>query len=374
MTSFGVLSITTPASVTYPPELFLFGSVQRDPAGSDRTDTIPTASSIIDVLAPTASNFSASNQFFTNIANISSTNSVTLQTNTGVTLIGGTTILPSSAAEILVHITTASTCVMVIINTNVTQTNQNITPKTITTSAITLTAAVLQIMFQPGGIGNVLSLNTGTPGQNTVLTIPDPGSTTANLTLSKGATSVAGSWTFTNTSPIILEPGGSGNNYTFVVSANPTQSVSVNLYDPGQSSTFLQFGQYNKITIASTGTTNVTVPQSGSLILVPTATGAMTLTFPNPQLGLHYLVLLTGTLASGALTINNSGANNIIGTVVSADGTAVTGGAITTGSGDKTITVGTGATGAGDSYEFVGLGAAYHVRGFTTNHAAVSFS
>jgi hypothetical protein len=372
--SLGVLTISTPGNTTYQNDIFLFGSVQRDAGTSDKTDTLPTAVNMIDAVAPTATSFTFGNQFYVTLANISATNSITLVTNTGVTLVGGTTLLPNSAVELTLHILTTTTCVVIVQNTNTTQSNSAITPSSVKTSTLTLTGASNQLIAQPGGSGNTTSFNFATPGQNTVLTVPDPASTSANITLTKGATSVSGAWNFTNSLPIEIQPGGSGNAYTFTVAGNPAQNTAINFYDPGYTSTLLLFGQRNVITMATTGTTTLTTAQSGSVILVPTSTGAMTLTLPNPTSGLNYLVLLGNTLASGALTINNANSSNIIGTVISADGTAVTGGAITSGTGDKVITVSTSATGSGDSYEFIGLGSKYFVRGFTTLHTAVTFS
>lgn len=121
-------------------------------------------------------------------------------------------------------------------------------------------------------------------------------------------------------------------------------------------------------TIISTASMNLTT-FSGGIFFIPSAAAATQITLPSATNGATYTFIISGAL-SNAVTIAAPSAITL-GNVASVDGTAVTGGAIT--SAKTNVIIGTTAA-VGDRYDYCCDGTHYIVRGVTSVHGSVTFS
>jgi hypothetical protein len=127
------------------------------------------------------------------------------------------------------------------------------------------------------------------------------------------------SLTIDNATPnIIMQNSGTGNYYLIRSPSNPGQSTILTLYDPGTSSCNLRLGVASYLQI--TGTITLTIPESGTIFDI-TAAGAYTITLPSPTPGTTFTFIIAGVLA-GAVTIHSSIAN-IVGNVIASNATQV---------------------------------------------------
>jgi len=126
---------------------------------------------------------------------------------------------------------------------------------------------------------------------------------------------------------LTLGGGGDTGGYAITFAAStPAQNVVISIPDPGTTGANLVLGTSNVSTI--TATTAITPSQSGNLFFIASAAAAVAITLPAVASGLRYVFIVSGTLAN-AVTIG-AGSAIILGSVLSSDGTSVTGGAITT--------------------------------------------
>lgn len=120
--------------------------------------------------------------------------------------------------------------------------------------------------------------------------------------------------------------------------------------------------------------TALTPSQSGSTFVLGATSAANTLQLPAPTLGLNFEFVVAAALGHAVTLESNpvSGAlvTNISGTVVSSDGTSVTGGAV---SAQTKVILGTTAA-IGDRYRFFADGTNWQVSGSTSVHGSVTFS
>jgi hypothetical protein len=178
--------------------------------------------------------------------------------------------------------------------------------------------------------------------------------------------------TLNNATPnIIMQNSGTGNYYLIRSNTNPGQSTILSLYDPGTSNCNLQLGVANFVTIS--GATTITVAQSGCIFnVINNISAAYTITLPStPINGLYYKFIIGENLNEGAITITSTPlTDNIIGNYLSSDGTAVTHGNLNDGC--TNIILGT-TTIIGDSLE-IWCNGYWVVRGITSVHGSVTFS
>ena len=171
---------------------------------------------------------------------------------------------------------------------------------------------------------------------------------------------------------IVVQPAGSGNTYSIstLSSVNPVNNTSLMIYDPAVANTSILFGILHRFA-ATTGPIGLVSSQSGFLFTIANAGSAYAINLPTSGLvvGINYLFIVISAL-SGAVTIG-AGSAIIYGSVVSSDGTAVTGGALS--SAVSNIILGT-TSGVGDTYEIFCDGTHWFVRGNTSVHGSVTFS
>jgi len=171
-----------------------------------------------------------------------------------------------------------------------------------------------QLIFQNAETGNKMSLNVAQPGQNTVLSIPDPGVAAANIALSLGSYKL--------------------------VSSNVT----------------------------------LTNANSGQTIFLGAISATTTILLPAPTTpGLKFKFVLAGVITSPGTYVITSTAANIYGILSSCNGSAYS----TYNFGpDTSLTVANGSTVSyvGDNYEFVSNGTSYFVQVISAKNASVSVS
>ena len=171
---------------------------------------------------------------------------------------------------------------------------------------------------------------------------------------------------------IVIQPAGTGTTYSIGASANPAASVALSLYDPGMVASNIQLGAKKVVAVSVTGTT-LTSAQSGSTISISNAAGAYSINLPTTLLaGMNYQFEVASAL-NAAVTIA-AGSAIIFGSLLSSDGTAVTGGNIVTASPKSNIVLGT-TSNVGDTYVLSSPdGAKWHIVGVTAVHGAVTVS
>ncbi len=159
---------------------------------------------------------------------------------------------------------------------------------------------------------------------------------------------------------------GSGKIYT-INAAAPANSLTYAMYDAGRNSS-ISLGVNN--IYAVTGTVVLTDFQSGTQFNINSAGAATLITLPGPGNGINYTFLVCSSTLANPVTIHAQ-TTVTYGNVVSSDGTAVTGGAITTAKDDVII----GTTAAfGDRYDYISDGVRWYVRGVTAVHGSVTFA
>lgn len=100
-------AVATAADVTYTAAQILSNIVLRDPAGGARADLFPTAAAIIAALK----NPQRGSNFRVIVRNTADANeTITMTTNTGLTLSGTMTIAQNAQKEFLVVVTSSTTC------------------------------------------------------------------------------------------------------------------------------------------------------------------------------------------------------------------------------------------------------------------------
>lgn len=108
-----VTTLTTAGAVTFTAAQILGGLILRDPAGGARADLMPLATSIWDAIKETGDDLVAGTSFEFTIRNTAdAAETITLTTNTGVTMSGTMTIAQSNSKRFLVVCTSraAATC------------------------------------------------------------------------------------------------------------------------------------------------------------------------------------------------------------------------------------------------------------------------
>lgn len=100
-------TVATAADVTYTAAQILSSIILRDPAGGARADLFPTAAAIIAALKnPVRGSF-----FLVAIRNTADANeTITMTTNTGLTLSGTMTIAQNNSKLFIVQVTSSTTC------------------------------------------------------------------------------------------------------------------------------------------------------------------------------------------------------------------------------------------------------------------------
>lgn len=169
------------------------------------------------------------------------------------------------------------------------------------------------------------------------------------------------------TPAIVFQPNASGNAYTISVAANPGGNRTLSLYDPGANCNCLL--GYNNI-IPITVSAVLSAANSGSQVNINSAAAAVAITLPAVANGLHFTFIVCSATLANAVTIG-AGSAIILGSLLSSDGTAVTGGAVTTAKSNLII----GTTAAfGDKYELISDGVKWYVTGVTAVHGSITTS
>lgn len=392
-----VIIFNDPINIVYPASIIGNKLVKREPTGANRSDTFPTAKDMFRIAIRIFGEGAPSQgPFVISFQNTSHDHTVTLVANTGLTITGTTVLLANSAFDVTIRFSDFQTCVANVVaaagasqNINgdllpAIDNTYNLGNGTFRWAAVNavagvFTAASSQIQIQPGGgVGTSFFINAANPGSNKTITLPDPG-INCSFALTSGNQAFTGTQSFGNTvtltnatNQLVIQPNGSGNAFTFNAAANPSAGRAITLYDPALASVPLLFGGTNIRVFATSGSVNILTSETGGIFLIPATAGALTINMANgAKANLWYRIYVSGTLAGGAVTISSTGAD-INGTIVSADGTTVTGGNITTAK--TSIILGTGITAPGDSYELIGYSGGYLVRGMTSFHTAVTFA
>lgn len=192
---------------------------------------------------------------------------------------------------------------------------QTITSLLTLSNAVTFTDASNPIVLQPGGSGHTFTINASTPGTNTTLTIPDPGSSASSFVLSS---TTAGQ---TISGPLVISNGGSSSigictgGFTGVLgignagmSASSTMYISnlngvaaININDSSGNVNIARSGSssVNIQTSGSTGTINIG-NASSTLNLNATTSFAKAPSMPNPT-------MTTGAVAGYKLQCTSTG-------------------------------------------------------------------
>lgn len=169
------------------------------------------------------------------------------------------------------------------------------------------------------------------------------------------------------TPAIVLQPSGTGNTYTISIGSNPGGNRTINLYDPGANCNILL--GYNNI-IPITVSTVLSASNSGSQVNINSSAAAVALTLPTVANGLKFIFMVCSATLANAVTIG-AGSAIILGSLLSSDGTVVTGGAVTTAKSNLII----GTTAAfGDRYELLSDGVKWYVTGITAVHGSITTS
>lgn len=100
-------TVATAGAVTYTPAQILAAIILRDPAGDNRADLFPTAADIIASIK-NASRGSYFDVMIRNTADAAET--ITMTTNTGLTLSGTMTIGQNNSKSFRVVVTSSTTC------------------------------------------------------------------------------------------------------------------------------------------------------------------------------------------------------------------------------------------------------------------------
>lgn len=177
-------------------------------------------------------------------------------------------------------------------------------------NALLLQKASNQLVFQAAEAGNTMTVSCAIPASSCVLSIPDPGSTSASVQLSVG--------------------GSSSETKTRVLS----------------------------------------ISDSGKTLFIASAAAASSYTLPDPTTaGLRFQFIVTGSL-SNAATITSSGAN-VQGLITSLDGTAFATNGVLVSS--TNVILGTTSV-VGDNLLFVSDGSKYWVQGQCSIHNSITRS
>lgn len=107
-TKLSVSSINSASNQTYTATQVVGGAINRDPNGADRTDTTPTAASLVAEIKSRNAAVESGSAFKFFLYNSSSSNTVTLQGGTGVTVHGSATVKEERVVEIEVVATNAT--------------------------------------------------------------------------------------------------------------------------------------------------------------------------------------------------------------------------------------------------------------------------
>lgn len=235
------------------------------------------------------------------------------------------------------------------------------------------------ILGTPEFFANTCVITGPTPASRTnTYTIPDTNSD-CQFIMASGTQNITGIKTFTaspnfpaapyftqSSGQIVIQPSGSGPYYILNASSNPSVTRSYSLVDVGGSCEFVM-GIRNG-SIYTTGQSLVG-SQSGHYITIQNTGIAYTITLPSATIGYYFEFYVGGTL-SNAVTIAST-TSNVFGSVVSSDGTAVSGGNLT--SAKTAVILGTTA-GKGDRYTFYSDGVSWYLTGVTNTHGSVTFS
>lgn len=98
-------TITTAAAVTYSAAQVLGGLILRDPAGAGRADLLPTAAALVAAIPGAAAGVSFE---FTIRNTADAAETITVTTNTGLTLSGTMTVAQNNSKRFLARITVAT--------------------------------------------------------------------------------------------------------------------------------------------------------------------------------------------------------------------------------------------------------------------------
>src|ERR1044072_3720405 len=186
---------------------------------------------------------------------------------------------------------------------------------------IILNQGTNQVVFRPDGTGTTVTVNTANPVSNTVVTIPDPLTAAANFVLSQGAQTIVGQITFSNaikltksTNQIVLQPGGSGNTVT-IHTGTPSSSTVISIPDPITTTANFLISEGNQIVNGGITFTAATTfaPAGGQIRIKPGGSGnEIVLTTTNPAATRAYTLIDAGADAAFVMT---RGTQTLIGSM-----------------------------------------------------------
>lgn len=172
-----------------------------------------------------------------------------------------------------------------------------------------------------------------------------------------------------NTTGKVLTLGAQQSNSETLLFPNITGTDTVASLGMTQTFTGINTGLFIPTVVSVSSGTSLTAAQIGSIVMVSNGGSAYTINLPALASGNKFVFYIKSTL-NAAVTITAPSAC-VFGTVLSSDGTAVTGGSIT--SAKTNVIIGTGAI-TGDRYEYYSDGTHYLVNGVTGAHGSPTFS
>lgn len=227
----------------------------------------------------------------------------------------------------------------------------------------------------PDYLGPVTTLTASTPSANRTYTIPDAGNDSSFI-LSKsssGTQTIDSQLIVTKTlgllapsNQLIIWPNGTGNYYS-INAASPSGQRTINLPSDIALPAYMSLSVDRCDTISAAAT--LQTANSGQTLLIQNTDSSYDITLPAPLQGVNYKFFLLNSPVA-AITIT-AGSALIVGSLLSSDGTGVTGGNIT--SPITNIIIGTDAK-AGDSYSFFGSGSQWYITGITSDSSSVTVS
>jgi hypothetical protein len=156
-------SVTTAGAETYTAAQIARGIILRDPNGAPRTDTLPTAAFLITGVPNVYTLGANGDEIVFSVQNVSPTHSITLATNTGVTLLGDI-VVPGSGSRLITVTRTGSATVQAV------ATNPLAVPGASSAVATTISANSNQTYTAAQVVGGYIVRSNGTTRTDTTPT------------------------------------------------------------------------------------------------------------------------------------------------------------------------------------------------------------